>query len=275
MAKITPVVVLSQSSPAPQVAMAYATLLAKTMAVPVRQLRVAPAPTPAIATTGSPWAGAAETRLGVPAANGFAEAETIGMRDIAPVLAAHDALLVVTPRPANASCPIGWLAPSVWSLLQNIRPPLLLVPDEFTEQGIPLHIALVADGEPFVLVHGQRAMHALLLTLPIQITVFHAPTAHSTSSVADALQTLLACGLAARYLTTATTLVVPAHSAEAGILAGTRQIRADLLVLIIRQASLGAAGFGTGTMAALMQQSAVPVLLLLAAETTSRFLDSS
>jgi len=263
----TPIVVLSQSISASQHAVVYATLLAKTMGVPVRMLQIAPATASASETTDDLLIRNPATYLKPPIVSGIAESEAIDFKEIAPALVKQDALLVVILRPATAKRPVGWLAPAVWSLLNIVRPPLLLVPDGTGVQALPLRLALVADGDPFTLVHGQRAMHALLLTLPIQITVFHAPVPPSTSSPTDALQTLLACGLAARYLSTATIFEVQANSIEDGILAGMRQIGADLLVLIIRKTRLEAADFKTGPMAALLQLSPVPVLLLLAADT--------
>ena len=237
----TPIVVLSECDgpvAPPPGAEAYAALLAKTMAVPLRLLRVVPA----------------------------AAGQVVAAESVAAVLAQQDALLLVMRCPTGADPPSGWLATAVWSLLQTVRPPLLLVPGDLADQAPPRRIALVADGDPFTLVHGQRAMHGLLLTLPIQLTVLHAPVPESAASAADALQTVLACGLAARYLTAAATLVVPAPGAVAGILAGARQVGADLLVLIIRQASLVAAGFSASPLAVLARQSPVPVLLLLATD---------
>ncbi len=257
----TPIVVLSEDPAASSAAEVYAALLAKTMAVPLCLLRVAPAP-PLPREMSSPQ------RAGHSGADNAAviDAETLISQKVAAELAEQDALLVVMLRPSGPTPLLNWRATTVWALLQAVRPPLLLVPAGRANRGLPLHIALVADGDPFMLVHGQRAMHALLLTLPIHITVLHASAPRSSSSLADALQTVLACGLAARYLTTATTLAVPAPGTVAGILAGARQMGADLLVLIIRQTSLGEAGFGAGPMAALLQQSPVPVLLLLAAD---------
>lgn len=262
----TPIVVLSQSPSAARQALAYATRLAHALAVPVRWLRTAPAPAMAPATAVAPAAGPATRRREPPVAAGAAGAAAAGdVPAIAAALARQDALLVVMLRPANAPAG-GWLPLAVWALLQSVRPPLLLVPGGVAAQGLPLRIALVADGDPFTLAHGQRAMHALLLTLPVHVTVLHAPGPRSTSSLADALPTLLACGLAARYLTTATTFGVRAHSGEADILAGARHLRANLLVLIVRPSSLADAGFGTSPTAALLAQSPVPVLLLLAAD---------
>lgn len=258
----TPIVVLTQGPTASPAAEAYAALLAKTIAVPMRLLRVAPVAAAPTTPNGTQPAG----HLPTDTATSSLQSETIASQKIAAALAEQDALLVVMPRPIGATPPLGWLATTVWALLQTVRPPLLLVPGGLPVQALPLNIALVADGEPFTLMHGQRTMHTLLLTLPTQITVLHAPVPLSNTSLADALQTVLACGLAARYLTTATTLAVPAPSDVAGILAGARQMGADLLVLIIRQARLAEAGFIAGPMAELLQQSPVPVLLLLAAD---------
>lgn len=252
----TPIVVLRQSASAPQAAVAYATLLARAMAVSVCVLQMATAPVLAGRT-------AAAITDDIP------DPATTMEEKIAPALANEDALLVVMPVPATVGSSAGLTDPAVWSLLQAISPPLLLVPGDLTSQELPSHIALVTDGDPFTLVHGQRAMHALLLTLPVHITVLHTPTPRSTSSPTDALQTLLTCGLAARYLTTAAALMVPNGNSAGGILDGVpdrvRELRADLLVLIVRQGALREAGFRSSMMAALLQQSPVPILLLLAA----------
>ncbi|NVO32578.1 adenine nucleotide alpha hydrolase family protein [Hymenobacter lapidiphilus] len=253
----TSIVVLSQSESASKAAVSYATLLARAMAVPVCLLQMAAGPVLA-----------GESTPGM--ADDIARPAATLEETIVPTLANKDALLVVMTVPATSSPSAGLADPAVWSLLPAISPPLLLVPSGLTSQEPPSHIALVTDGDPFTLMHGQRAMHALLLTLPVLITVLHTPTARSTSSPADALQTLLTCGLAARYLTTAAALVVPGGNAADKILSGVpdrvRELRADLLVLIIRRGALREAGFGRSMMAALLQQSPVPILLLLAAE---------
>ncbi|MBF9236268.1 hypothetical protein I2I05_02560 [Hymenobacter sp. BT683] len=263
----TSIVVLSEGLSSSQEAVSYAAHLARTMAVPLREFRVNTRATQALESSNTLTIKAFYPGNRITTIIGNVDdSRAVMPQELAAALVEQEPLLVVMQRLPSTAYPLGQLAKAVHSLLQTTRQPLLLVPENTEAQAPPLRIALVTDGDPFTLVHGQRAMHALLLTLPIKIAVLHAPIPKSYSSLADALQSVLACGLATRYPSIAA-LEIQADNLVAGILAGVKQIRADLLVLIIRHRSLAETDFCAGTMAALFQQSPIPVLLLLATDT--------
>lgn len=248
----TSLVVLTAQHVALGPSSAYATRLARAMGVPLRLLP--PHLTEAL-TSGAGGLGPHEPlqagmpRPGTPAA----------------ILAAQNALLLVLPRPTIAEARPGWLATLAGALLQSTTQPLLIVPPQPQGEVPPLRMVLAASGEPFQLVHGRRAMHALLFTLPIHLKVVHVQLPGQAPNGTEALQSVLTCGLATRSVATEL-LEVAADNAAEGILLGLAQASADLLVLIVRQRSLREGRFAQSIPAALLQRSPVPVLLLVAAD---------
>ena len=259
----TPIVVLNEPYALPHHALAYAAQLAKTMAVPLRVFQVdSDAALLTVAKSARHWEGRGQPMVQAAAGD---LAEAVAPEAVTALVLAQGALVVVMGCPTSAETPPDWWTNLTLTLLQTTPQPLLLVPAHPAGHVPPLRIALAADGEPFTLVHEQRAMHALLLTLPVQLTVLHTLVPNTIYTAADALQTVLACRLTARYHFT-DTKEVKASSAAAGILLGLEQSDADLLVLIVRQRSLNGRHFEDSTTAQLLRQSPVPMLLLLAVD---------
>ncbi len=165
-------------------------------------------------------------------------------------------LLLVLARPLA-----GQIAALTQYLLQASTLPLLVVPAPATGCLPPRRFALAADGEPFVLDQGLRTMHALLMTLPTQLTVLHTQLPHSIYAQGDALHAVQSCGLACRHLAIEGR-DLPALEPAAGIMAGMAQASTDLLVVPVRPRHRWNPAFAGSITVRLLMQSPVPVLLL-------------
>ncbi|MDO7852477.1 universal stress protein [Hymenobacter convexus] len=185
------------------------------------------------------------------------QAPPAGAPPASPAPPAHQPLLLVLPGSASAE----HLADEAQRTLRASALPVLVVPSPAAGRMPPRRIALAAEGEPFVLGTGLRALNALLLTLPTRLTVLHSQLPQGHYSAADALHAVQACGLALRHLTI-DAREVPALDPASGILAGVQELEADLLVLPVRPRRPHGPAFAGSVVARVLARSPVPVLLL-------------
>jgi len=188
-------------------------------------------------------------RLPVPA--NVIEAAGLMGEAVAAVLRQQNPLLLAMGLQAEHNLLDGLLLNQVLPVLRETHRPLLLVPKAAAAAaGPPRRVVLALDGEPFLLNAAALALAPLLASWPAAYTVAHVatdptPTAGSASATSPARRAL-------------------ADARACGVLQALTDMRADVLVLLVRPRSWLSGLFHRSVTVAVLRHCHVPVLLLSA-----------
>jgi nucleotide-binding universal stress UspA family protein len=175
----------------------------------------------------------------------------------------HQPQLLVLGHPNEESLMAADFAKVALNLLHQVRFPLLLVPSAGWNAFPPRRMMLALDGEPFSLYDSQQIVPHLLQALPCTLELVHipAPTAPIPPS-AHLLRLAHTSGLAAGLTAEQVHLVPETTSIAADIQRICAERNTDLLVLIARPHHFLDGLFHRSVTAQLIQESAIPVLLV-------------
>ncbi|GAA4054561.1 hypothetical protein GCM10022409_47050 [Hymenobacter glaciei] len=176
----------------------------------------------------------------------------------------HHPLCMVLGRPSAATEPAELLTNAVMDLLRHAPHPLLLVPAVGWDAFPPRRFLLAVDGQPFTF---NDADHQEVLSRLLQAThatldaVYVTDDEHALPGASNVLETVRANDLVSTFAESRLHEVYHA-SAVAGVLEETARQEADVLVVVVRRHSLLGSLFHSSVTAQLIQESAIPVLLL-------------
>ena len=180
----------------------------------------------------------------------------------------HHPLLVVLGRPSAATEPAEWLTSAVMDLLRHAPHPLLLVPAVGWDAFPPRRFLLAVDGQPFTF---NDADHQEVLSRLLQAShatldaVYVTDDEHARPGAGTVLETVRANDLVSTFAESRLHEVYHA-SVVAGVQEEAARQEADVLVVVVRRHSLLGSLFHRSVTAQLIQESAIPVLLLPAEE---------
>ena len=186
---------------------------------------------------------------------------------VADAVRRHHPALVVLGRPDTDATPDELVSTTALDLLRTAPYPMLVVPHHVQATQPPRRVLLAADGEAFSLgPHAGTARH-LLDALKAELTVLHVEEyAGPTAATAEALAAVEATGLTLGLPQPVRTRSVLAPQPAAAILKVARPEDYDMVVLIARPRSFLGELFHHSVTAQVLLHSAVPVLVLPAAE---------
>ena len=180
------------------------------------------------------------------------------------VVAQRPPLLVVLGR-ASAE-PEDLVTDTALDLLRHAPYPLLLVPPAGWDAFPPRRLLLAVDGEPFRLQEYHDVLSQLLLathgTLNLVQVINNGEPAPSPAAVLDTVRT----NDLVNELADSTLHQVYQNTVVGGILQEAAGQQADMLVVVARRHSLLGGLFHHSVTAQLLRESAIPVLVLPAAE---------
>ena len=176
------------------------------------------------------------------------------------------ALLVVERTAADAAAP-NQASLLVLELLRTVPLPLLLVPHA-APPVLPRRVLVAADSEPLGLSPAIEVVRLLLHRLAPHLTIVHVSGTEADENYARAKHAVELSGL-----TTGLPDVAPRgyqyDRPADGILAAIDDVGADLVVLLARPRSYLGEQFHRSVTAEVLRRSAVPVLVVPAAESTA------
>ena len=186
---------------------------------------------------------------------------------VADAVSRHHPVLVVLGRPDIEGTPDELVSTTALDILRTAPYPMLVVPHNVQATHPPRRVLLAADGEAFSLgPHAGMARH-LLDALKAELTVLHVEEyAGPTAATAEALAAVEATGLTLGLPQPVRTRSVLAPQPAAAILKVARPEDYDMVVLIARPRSFLGELFHHSVTAQVLLHSAVPVLVLPAAE---------
>lgn len=174
----------------------------------------------------------------------------------------HPCLLVVG-KPDTEHTPDELVTTTSLQLVQAATCPLLVVPVGAAVASPPAHITLAVDGEAFALSPESANIPHLLHELGAPLTVVHITTADEAES--DSAQLYLdsvqRSGLAME-LKLPEAQVIRHHDLAEGIQQAVLNTQADLLLVVARRHSLLGSLFHNSVTAQVVRHSIVPVLVL-------------
>ena len=175
-------------------------------------------------------------------------------------------LLLVLGRAGAAPSPEDLVTATALDLLRHTPYPLLVVPPAGWDAFPPRRLLLAVDGEPFRLVEYRdvlsQLLHATCGTLSLVQVTDDDETAPSTAAVLDTVRT----NDLVNELADSSLRQVYQNTVVGGILQEAAGLQADMLVVVARQHSLIGGLFHRSVTAQLLRESAIPVLVLPAAE---------
>ena len=176
----------------------------------------------------------------------------------------HHPLFMVLGRPGTATEPAELLTGVVMDLLRHAPHPLLLVPAVGWDKFPPRRFLLAVDGQPFAF---NDADHLEVLSRLLQAThatldaVYVTDDEHALPGTGHVLETIRANDLVSTFAESRLHEVY--HSTVVGgVMAEAARLEADVLVVVVRRHSLLGSLFHSSVTAQLIQESAIPVLLL-------------
>ena len=176
----------------------------------------------------------------------------------------HHPLFMVLGRPSTATEPAELLTSVVMDLLRHAPHPLLLVPAVGWDAFPPRRFLLAVDGQPFTLNDHdhQKVLSRLLQANHATLdAVYVTNNKHALPGADNALETVRANDLVNTF---ANSRLHEVHHAAVvgGVLEEAARLEADVLVVVVRRHSLLGSLFHRSITAQLIQESAIPVLLL-------------
>ncbi len=175
-------------------------------------------------------------------------------------------LLVVLGRPGAEPAPEDLVTATAMDLLRHTPYPLLVIPPAGWDAFPPRRLLLAVDGEPFRLVEYRdvlsQLLHATQGTLRLVQVTDNDETPPSAAAVLDTVRT----NDLVNELAEGSLRQVHQQTVVGGILREAAGQQADLLVIIARRHSLLGGLFHRSVTAQLLRESAIPVLVLPAAE---------
>ena len=175
-------------------------------------------------------------------------------------------LVVVLGRAGAASNSHDLVTDVAMDLLRHTPYPLLVIPPAGWDAFPPRHLLLAVDGEPFSLVEYRDVLSQLLLathgTLNLVQVNDNGETAPSAAAVLDTVRT----NDLVNELAEGSLRQVYQNTVVGGVLQEAAEQQADMLVIIARRHSLIGGMFHRSVTAQLLRESAIPVLVLPAAE---------
>ena len=182
------------------------------------------------------------------------------------VVAQRPPLLLVLGRAGTEPTAHNLLTDTAMDLLQHTPYPLLVVPPAGWDAFPPRRLLLAVDGEPFNLVEYRDVLSQLLNATHGTLSLVHVTDNDETPpSAAAVLDTVLTNDLVSE-LTADSLRQVFQNTVVGGILQEAAGQQADMLVVVARRHSLVGGLFHRSVTAQLLRESAIPVLVLPAAE---------
>lgn len=174
-------------------------------------------------------------------------------------------LLVVLGRPGTEPAAHDLLTDTAMDLLRHTPYPLLVIPPAGWDAFPPRRLLMAVDGEPFGLVAYRDVLSQLLHATQGTLNLVHVTSNGTSPSAAAVLDTVLTNDLADN-LTEDSLRQVYQNTVVGGILQEAAGQQADMLVVIARRHGLVGGLFHRSVTAQLLRESAIPVLVLPAAE---------
>lgn len=261
-----PLLVLADFTPAANLALAYATVVASRLQAPLVLLHVRRTSSrEAKIPHRSEGEIAAElsrrtTGLAVPVSVEITNDE---LNDaVAAAVAQHQPQLIVLARP-DSNLPDELINTTSLDLLRRTPVPLLVVPSTAPPTPTLQHVTIAADNQPFTLSPpvaelGQR----LLAAFKPSVNITHVVEPEDDDRATVARQQVESSGLLAAIPHVTTRGQRHLHPPVEGILAAAEEDKASLLLLIARQHSILQRLFYQSVSARVVQRSPVPVLVL-------------
>ena len=186
---------------------------------------------------------------------------------VADAVGRHHPTLVVLGRADTENTPDELVSTTALDILRTAPYPMLVVPHNVHTTAPPRRVLLALDGEPFSLGTHAGAMRHLFDALHAELTVLHvSENADPNEAAAATLEMMQRTGLAADLAQPIRTVSLIAPAPAEGILKAARPADFDLVVLIARPRSFLGELFHHSVTAQVLLHSAVPVLVLPAAE---------
>ena len=180
----------------------------------------------------------------------------------------HHPLFVVLGRPGATTEPAELLTNVVMDLLRHAPHPLLLVPAAGWDAFPPRRFLLAVDGQPFAFNdddHQEVLSRLLQATQGTLDAVCVTDDEHARPGTGTVLATVRANDLVSTFAENRLHEVYN-PAVVAGVLEEAARQEADVLVVVVRRHSLLGSLFHRSVTAQLIQESAIPVLLLPAEE---------
>ena len=180
----------------------------------------------------------------------------------------HHPLFMVLGRPGAATEPAERLTTVVMDLLRHAPHPLLLVPAVGWDAFPPRRFLLAVDGQPFTFNdddHQEVLSRLLQATQATLDAVYVTDDEHALPGTGKVLDTVRANDLVSTFAESRLHEVYH-PTVVAGVLEEAARQEADMLVVVVRRHSLLGSLFHNSVTAQLIQESAIPVLLLPAEE---------
>ena len=181
----------------------------------------------------------------------------------------HHPLFMVLGRPSAATEPAELLTNVVMDLLRHAPHPLLLVPAVGWDAFPPRRFLLAVDGQPFDFDDAcqqevlSRLLHATHATLD---AVYVTDDEHALPHAGNVLETIRTNDLLNDTFAETRLHEVYSATVVGGVMHEAARLEADLLVVVVRRHSLLGSLFHSSVTAQLIQESAIPVLLLPVAD---------
>ncbi|MGY2134778.1 universal stress protein [Hymenobacter sp. HD11105] len=189
----------------------------------------------------------------------------IGVRDMQEAvqesIKRYNPMLIVLSRPETEASPDELVTTTALKLLRSHPYPLLIVPPDTSQVGLPKQVMLAADGDLFALGEHTHAIRDVLNALQAHLTVVHVTESATRHTTHQALQTVVRTGLIHDLPRVTTSHICHTYPAE-GIMQAIAEQRPDLLVLIARKHRFLESLFHKSVTAELLLHSPVPVLVL-------------
>ena len=183
---------------------------------------------------------------------------------VAEAVRRHQPLFLVLARPTAAPEATELLASVVMDLLRHAPHPLLLVPAAGWDSFLPRRLLLAVDGAPFTFndLDHQEVLSRLLHATNATLDVVHVTDDEQARPDKEAvLETVRANDLVSLFAASRLHEVY-SPTVVGGVLEETARQEADMLVVVVRRHTLLGSLFHRSVTAQLMQESAIPVLLL-------------
>ena len=186
---------------------------------------------------------------------------------VADAVGRHHPTLVVLGRNDTDDTPDELVSTTALDILRTAPYPMLVVPHNVRTAAPPRRILLALDGEPFSLGTHAGAIRHLLDALHAELTVLNVcETADPNDSAAATLAMVQRTGLTADLEQPVRTVNLSAKAPAEGILQMARSADFDFVVLIARPRSFLGELFHHSVTVQVLLHSAIPVLVLPAAE---------
>ena len=174
----------------------------------------------------------------------------------------HHPLLLVLGRPGSATNPAECITSTALDLLRLAACPLLVVPTVGWDAYPPRLLLLAVDGQPFRLNPHHNVLRRLLHSTDCALSVVHVTTDGQPRLASGAVLHSVRENDVVDRLTAAQVHEVAQPDAMGGVLQEAQRLDADLLVVVVRRHSLLGSLFHRSVTAQLLNESAIPVLLL-------------